>query len=162
MTLGCHRFESDTLYLTPFVPFVIQPHMHIFCQEEALALIASVPLLRGLIIKARMWFHKRKVCSHEEKMKLFFVVVFLTGVTISACANWAPTLKAQIRREAAWRLNSCIFKCTDVPACERESIEWCKSKGMEPSCGLDDLWSSGKTCQMHKPDGELTLERVKP
>lgn len=66
-------------------------------------------------------------------------------VLLAGCASWAPTLKAQIRREAQWRLESCIGHLPAlrhvsrspflVRECKAEVREWCAGQGMEADCG---------------------------
>ena len=78
-------------------------------------------------------------------MKLTMLIACLS-VTVLACANWQPTRKAVLRRQAESMLDVCIVRCSDARACYRQNEEWCKSQGMEPSCGSDGEWSKMRTC----------------
>lgn len=87
-----------------------------------------------------------------------FIVLICIGLfllIVCACATWAPTREASLRREGAARLRNCIesSNCKTVAECYKESEEWCRSQrttmkpnGLEPSCGEDALWSDPAKC----------------
>lgn len=54
---------------------------------------------------------------------------------------------AQVRATASVRLDQCLGTDVGYPVsgsrkldCLKESEAYCKSSGLEPSCGIDELW----------------------
>lgn len=72
-------------------------------------------------------------------MKKLLAVMLLVG-----CAEWTPTVKAGLRRQGESKLRSCLFMTNynDVftKQCIRESAEWCKTNGLEATCGTDGIF----------------------
>lgn len=74
-------------------------------------------------------------------MKAVIVLLCLTG-----CAT---TYKANMRREAEWRVQACLGHEPELRGvhrspflrrqCLEESKAWCVSNGMEKDCGLGDV-----------------------
>lgn len=68
-------------------------------------------------------------------MRRLFLVMLATG-----CFLPPVTPKAHLRLEGKSHLANCINTGGDVKECLRENAAWCRSVGLENSCGADEFW----------------------
>ena len=73
----------------------------------------------------------------RNPIRQIIAVLLLTG-----CASWAPTWQASARRVEASRLRNCVTgNCQFTKQCIRESAERCRARGLESTCGTDEIFT---------------------
>lgn len=74
----------------------------------------------------------------------------LLAALLSGCAFNAETLRLQeragVRRQAGSSLHACLrsppYRPFNEKSCVAESKTYCRSRGLEETCGIENLWTN--------------------
>lgn len=72
-------------------------------------------------------------------------------IALCACAEWQPTPRAILRRQAESQLRACMAStlCTQTQACINASVAFCHLHNLEATCGTDAAFVEPIRCQIN-------------